>query len=143
MDEFERPRSLDEISGEECWQLLAQFSVGRFAVAPPGQSPLVVPVNYVVDAQSIVFSSDPGTKLTLLSDRHVSLEVDCIDPFHRVGWSVLVQGRATEVDSADVAGLCVTSWAGERTHWVRLVPHAVTGRRIRPADVPRDATGYL
>ena len=143
MDEFERPRTLDEISHEECWQLLARFSVGRFAVAPPSKSPLVVPVNYVIDGESIVFSSDPGMKLTLLGSQPASLEVDCIDPFHRIGWSVLVQGAATMVEQDTVAHLELTSWVGERTHWVRLLPQLVTGRRIHPSDIARDRDGYL
>jgi nitroimidazol reductase NimA-like FMN-containing flavoprotein (pyridoxamine 5'-phosphate oxidase superfamily) len=142
MDELERPRSLDEIPRDECWQLLAQFSVGRFAITPPGRSPLVVPVNYVHDGESIVFSSNPGTKLSLVGEP-ASLEVDCIDPFHHVGWSVLVQGPAMTVEYDLIAHLDLTSWVGERDHWVRLLPHVLTGRRIRLSDIATDRGGYL
>src|SRR5437763_13797599 len=85
-----------EIDRDECLQLLRSQPVGRVAMTTPDDSPLVVPVNYVVDGEFVVFRSDPGTKLRLLAARPVSFQVDFIDWFHRSGWSVLGRGRAYE-----------------------------------------------
>ncbi len=51
------------------------------------------------------------------------------------GWSVLAVGHASEVagedDLATFRALGLAPWAdGTRTHYVRLVPEVLTGRRI-------------
>jgi nitroimidazol reductase NimA-like FMN-containing flavoprotein (pyridoxamine 5'-phosphate oxidase superfamily) len=133
--------SLERLSREECLQLLSTVSVGRVAVAEPGGPPLVVPVNYVVDGDVIVFRSDPGSKLDALREHPASFQVDLIDPFHRTGWSVLVQGVAYETSPAQVN---VEPWdRGPKAHWVRIFPGAISGRRLRLPEVPPDPRGYL
>jgi hypothetical protein len=67
-------------------------------------------------------------------------------PADATGWSVLVKGRAVEVDDADevraVARLPLRHWSvGHKPHWVRVLPAEVTGRRIwngaaAPVPVP-------
>jgi len=136
--------SLEVIARDDCLALVACMSIGRIAVALPGGPPLVVPVNYVLDGATVVFRSDPGTKLDMLREEPVSFQVDLIDPFHRTGWSVLIQGiaYATEHDAEHEAEL--ESWVGgEKRHWVRVVPAAITGRRIRFPELPEDLRGYL
>jgi hypothetical protein len=56
----------------------------------------------------------------------------------RQGWSVLIQGPAHHVESEaereSAAQAGVEPWApGERELFLRIVPHRVTGRRIKPA----------
>ena len=110
-------------------------SVGRVGVLVDS-APEIYPVNFVVDGHSVVFRTDPGSKLRGL-DRSPSVcfEADGINVDDSTGWSVLVKGRAREVTDAEelraVSGLPLTFWAlGEKPHWVRIVPTDVTGRRI-------------
>ena len=129
------------LSVPECLELLATASVGRVAVALPGGPPLVLPVNYAIDGDVIVFRTDPGSKLDALREHAASFQVDAVDPFRRTGWSVLVQGFAYETSPADVD---VDPWdAGPKEHWVRIYAGAITGRRIKLPDIDPDPHGYL
>lgn len=135
---------LEDIPREECLRLLAMFSVGRLAVATPEASPLVVPVNFVLDRDVVVFRSDAGEKIFQLRGNRVSFQIDQIDPSSRTGWSVLVQGVAYEATPAEVEHLRLEPWApGDKAHWVRILPDAITGRRIQLVTVQRDARGYV
>ena len=63
----------------ECWSLLNQHVVARLAVDIAGR-PDIFPINYVVDAGSIVFRSGAGTKLAgAVLGRHVAVEIDGLD----------------------------------------------------------------
>jgi nitroimidazol reductase NimA-like FMN-containing flavoprotein (pyridoxamine 5'-phosphate oxidase superfamily) len=135
--------SLRVIPTEECWGLLATQQVGRLAVVA-GHYPLVVPVNYGLDGQTLVLRLSEGTKRDASAHANVAFEVDLIDVVRRTGWSVLVRGLAEEltdrhwselVDRTHAAG--VEPWApGEHGHWFRLLPHRVSGRRIVPRELP-------
>jgi nitroimidazol reductase NimA-like FMN-containing flavoprotein (pyridoxamine 5'-phosphate oxidase superfamily) len=129
---------------DDCFRLLMTQSVGRLAVAMPGEAPLVVPVNYVLDGTVVVFRSDLGDKLALLREQPVAFQIDQIDYFHRTGWSVLVQGPAYEATHFEVEHLMLRPWAeGEKSHWVRVIPSSVTGRRLILPDWDRPQHGYL
>jgi uncharacterized protein len=65
---------------------------------------------------------------------------------------VLVRGQAEEVGDAHRADLVartqaagVQPWTpGEKGHWVRIITHEISGRRIVPGELPgMDARGYL
>lgn len=133
----DEPNSLDLMTPPECWQLLAGHRVGRVAVMG-GHGPEIYPINYAVDGHTIVFRTDPGTKLaSLLRWSSVGFEIDHVDELHRVGWSVLVKGDAREVvDEDELAALRqlpLDVWTtGEAAHWVRIIPQEVTGRRLVP-----------
>lgn len=132
-----------ELDRSECLALVGSLSIGRLALTRRGAAPLVVPVNYVLDGEVIVFRTDPGTKLARLSGARVSFQVDLVDPFHHTGWSVLVCGVAREASSASTSHLELESWAGgPKRHWIHVEPESVSGRRIRLADVELDARGY-
>lgn len=137
---------LEELDRAECLRLLGTQSVGRVAVSQRGLAPHVVPVNYTVFEETIVFRSDDGTKFRLLLTEPVSFEADFVDDFHRGGWSVLVQGLAYEESEWEVAldETDVKPFApGQKSHWARLVPHSITGRRIAlPLASPFDPRGY-
>jgi len=127
---------LGELTLAECLELLAGQEVGRLAVVVDGQ-PLIFPVNYVLDGDSIVFRNDPGTKLTNASFNRVAFEVDAVFPATKEGWSVVVTGTAREFTDAldDVSvreqALPLTTWAaGDKGHWVRIVTPHITGRRL-------------
>jgi nitroimidazol reductase NimA-like FMN-containing flavoprotein (pyridoxamine 5'-phosphate oxidase superfamily) len=132
-----------ELDLDACFELLRSLEVGRVAVCEPGHAPHVVPVTYVIDRGTIVFRTGPGTKLDALRRGPASFQVDVIDQFHRTGWSVLVQGVAGEVEADD--GIDLRPWSmAELAHWVRLVPVAVTGRRLTlPPSGPGPRFGYV
>jgi nitroimidazol reductase NimA-like FMN-containing flavoprotein (pyridoxamine 5'-phosphate oxidase superfamily) len=134
----------EELAREECLQLLASFAVGRVALVTVEGSVLVVPVNYVLDGEVIVFRSDPGEKLDAIHGRHASFQIDYIDPHKRTGWSVLVRGTAHRASHREIAHLNVESWVGgDKQVWVRVVPRSITGRRLAAVDIPLDSRGYL
>ena len=135
--------ALEEISRDDCLAFLARFDVGRVAVATE-EGPLVVPVNYVMDGDTVVFRSDPGTKLDVIYDGPVSFQLDQIEPRSRTGWSVLVRGMAEPLAPTGDETLWLESWApGDKDVWIRIVPFSITGRRITlPVFVP-DIRAYL
>ena len=133
---------LDEITPGECLRLIATIGVGRVAIGRGAHPPLVVPVNFVVDHDTIVFRSDAGAKLAHLN-RAMSFQVDFVDHYHRSGWSVLVCGTVHEVDATEVEHLSLTPWVGGRGRWLRVVPVSMSGRTIRLPDIDLGSHGYL
>src|SRR5262245_35250749 len=103
--------TLEEIARDECLVLLRTFTVGRVAIVGASGSVLVVPVNYVMDGEAIVFRSDPGEKLDRVHGLPASFQIDFIDPIHHTGWSVLVQGVAHYARATDVEHLDVEPWS--------------------------------
>ena len=127
----DRLADLEELDRDECLRLLATEPVGRVAVARPDGSVLVVPVNFAVDGDTIVFRTGIGTKLALLRGRRAAFEVDHVDAAHRTGWSVLVQGTAYEATHWEVDHVHVHPWVrGKRPQHVRIVAEEVSGRRL-------------
>jgi nitroimidazol reductase NimA-like FMN-containing flavoprotein (pyridoxamine 5'-phosphate oxidase superfamily) len=127
------------ISTDECAcaHLLSASGLGRLAVIVNGR-PQIFPVNHVYDRPSgcVVFPTRAGTKLHGALDwPWVAFEVDGLDRDGGGGWSVLVAGRAEEVTDPELIARAATArealWgAGRGTHWVRIVPSEVSGRRI-------------
>ena len=68
---------LDVLSKEECLRLLASEEVGRVVTTAKGRIH-IVPVNYVLDGETIVFRTDPGTKLDA-ADGPAAFEIDGFD----------------------------------------------------------------
>jgi nitroimidazol reductase NimA-like FMN-containing flavoprotein (pyridoxamine 5'-phosphate oxidase superfamily) len=133
---------LETLGESACWDLVRSRSIGRFAMNRDGSCPLVVPVNFLVDAETIVFRSGAGAKLDAAQRDLVALQVDEVDPLHHTGWSVLVEGRARWLDEAQDA-VAVDTWApGDRPYVIRLTATRITGRRIRLHQVDTDARGY-
>jgi nitroimidazol reductase NimA-like FMN-containing flavoprotein (pyridoxamine 5'-phosphate oxidase superfamily) len=134
---------LDELSVEECYELIGSFGIGRVAVNVEQLGPLVVPVNFVLDGDVVVFRTDEGTKLRVLHTGPISFQIDSLDPLHRTGWSVLVRGIAYEADDWEIRHLELQPWgAMSASHWIRIVPGAVSGRRITADGLPFDDRGY-
>jgi nitroimidazol reductase NimA-like FMN-containing flavoprotein (pyridoxamine 5'-phosphate oxidase superfamily) len=132
-----KPR-IEVLGKDRCLALLRGDEVGRLAVIADG-GPLILPVNYRMDGESIVFRTDPGLKLDQGVRSRACFEIDCFDRDDRSGWSVIAAGRLEEVTHYEsktwnrVHDLSVEPWAdGAKDHWVRLVPSRITGRRIPP-----------
>ncbi|MBB6349074.1 trehalose/maltose hydrolase-like predicted phosphorylase/transcriptional regulator with XRE-family HTH domain [Nonomuraea muscovyensis] len=132
---------LEVLQPEECLRLIAPGGIGRVAFGGP-QGPTVLPVNYKLHEGAIVFRTAYGGPMdqslrTGLEGVEIKIgfEVDQIDEARREGWSVLVQGPAHHVPQEElrqVTGAGVSPWAGgERELYIRIVPHQITGRRIR------------
>lgn len=127
---------LEELDREECLALLGGASVGRIGY-DDGQGPAVVPVNFVLDGETVVFRTTVTGRLnrslhTALSHAavRVAFEVDDIDEESRTGWSVLVRGGARQMGEDE--GAPVEPWPGEEhdAH-IRLTPVEISGRRLR------------
>ncbi len=135
-----------ELSKSECFELLAREHLGRVA-AVDDRGPVVFPVNFVLDRHMVVFRTDAGTKLDLACrGSRVAFEVDGTDAAARTGWSVMVRGEAVEVtDPAELARLRklpLDPWApGAKTHYVRILPAVLTGRRISAPGGPSNRGG--
>lgn len=128
--------NLRELSAQESLTLLRDKSfVGRVAFVVDGR-PFILPVNYLADGDSVVFSTGEGTKLaTLGTGAQVAFEVDDSRPLDHAGWSVVVHGTAREVtDPNEVERLRrgpLKSWAKQAPlHWVRISIAEITGRRL-------------
>lgn len=134
---------LEDLAEDECLDLLNRHHFGRVAFLEQiDLPPVIMPLNYLMHADSVVVRTDPGSKLGgVLRDAPVSFEIDGIDQRHRTGWSVVVSGRAQQVvDPNELEELYQTPllpWApGDRSQYVRITPVLVTGRRISVADLP-------
>lgn len=130
---------LRDLSPEECRARLATHGVGRVAVSTP-DGPAVVPVNYDVIDDAIVFRTAPGSVPAAAVGSDVAFEVDHVDEAMSQGWSVLVVGSARVVTEPDevrrLADRAHTKpWAGgEREMRVSIQLSRLTGRRISSAD---------
>lgn len=129
------PGHLAILDRVECIELLQNTAIGRVAWCDP-VGPVVVPVNYVMDGEAILFRTSPGSALAHQFDLgSASFQIDAYDEYTQSGWSVLVRGRATYVNPEEAADLDVTPepWAaGDRTFNVRITPLTISGRRIIP-----------
>jgi len=136
-DERWFPSHLREISETECLDLLANHRVGRVAYCDD-LGPVVLPVNYVLDQGTVLIQISPHSTLARnLRLAPASFQIDDFDDYNRTGWSVLVRGNASHVDSADLPTNDSDrphAWAeGQRTFHVRITPHDISGRRLLPA----------
>ncbi len=134
---------MQELSREECLELVASHQFGRLAVVVNG-APSIRPVNYAFDrpSQSVVFRTGQGSKFqALLNAAEASFEIDGIDETAQTGWSVIVQGVTaavnfpTDIRRLDALGL--HTWApGRKPHWVHIRARTVSGRRIIFGSAP-------
>ncbi len=133
-------RVYEELSVGECLRLLGDHNIGRVAVVLDGH-PIVFPVNYAVEGDSVVFRTAPGTKLSGAALGHVAFEIDEVDAATQTGWSVIVQGIGNDISatlderSERLRALEVQPWVpGEHAHWVGILAQSITGRRLRPSQ---------
>jgi nitroimidazol reductase NimA-like FMN-containing flavoprotein (pyridoxamine 5'-phosphate oxidase superfamily) len=125
---------MESIDRVDCVHLLTAHGLGRLAITVRGQ-PLILPINYTMDGDRVVFRTDGGTKLYGAVGNPVAFEIDGFDRLYHEGWSVVVVGTAEEVhDAAERARLetlPLGPWApGAKAHWLRIRPGAITGRRL-------------
>jgi uncharacterized protein len=126
----------EPLSYATCRQLLARGVVGRCAVCTPS-GPVILPVNYSVVAEAIIFrTSADGLLARHVPGSLVAFEADHIDYPENKGWSVLATGRGEPVTDATGLANIVRTWeprpwaGGDRPLYLRLPWDELTGRRL-------------
>jgi len=128
----------------ECWDLLKSVALGRLVTCVDGR-PEIFPVNFVAQHRTVLFRTAEGTKLSSTAiNNHVVFEAD--DHNVAEGWSVIVKGVArslrTDEELEEAERAQVLPWtAAEKSHYVRVLPELVTGRRFRFGPPPLAADG--
>lgn len=137
--------ALHDLSQSECRALLAERQAGRAAVVAP-DGPHIIPVNYALVDEAVVFRTSPFTLLaTHGREATIAFEVDHLDEVTRTGWSVVARGRTEVVfDSQQIEQIRriwePAPWAdGARNLYIRLTINELSGRRIgdQPAVTAR------
>lgn len=131
------------LSRADCLRLLGSVPLGRL-VYTNGGLPAVRLVNFLVDADTIVFSTGPGDKF-LAAERGdvVAFEADEADLERHLGWTVTAIGHLSVVTEDEAAELRRTlpvhSWLPmTEPRLVRVGVESVHGRRLVPwAERPR------
>ena len=128
--------SVEILPRPECFRLLSSQAVGRLGFVV-GDQPLVLPVNFTVVRDVVVFRTGRGSKPDAALGRKVSFEVDEVDAAEADGWSVVVQGVAEEITHGDhwfdeaLRRGAEPSWvSGGEDHYVRIIPVVISGRRL-------------
>lgn len=125
-----------ELSVDECRRLLSGGVMGRVAVSSP-TGPHIVPVNYSVVDEAVIFRTTPYSVLgTHGRNATLAFEVDHADYPNQRGWSVIARGRGEAVTDADELLRIKESWPprpwadGHRHLYLRLRWTELTGRRL-------------
>lgn len=132
MTSTEQSERMTELDQATCHQLLGSHHFGRVAFNHE-PSPEVLPVNYAVQDEAVVFHTGAGAKQHAAS-RGVpaTFQIDGIDADRHSGWSVVVRGRLSLRDDRGPADLPEPLPGGERPYVVALSIESITGRRIPP-----------
>lgn len=148
MDIVHAHSGLEVVPRKECLGLLAGQKVGRLGFVV-GDQPMVLPVNYAVQGDVVVFRTGEGSKLEAAVGTKVVFEVDNIHAATGSGWSVVVQGVAEDITDSDdwfvasLRGVAAPTWMpGTADHFVRITPKVISGRRLPATATPPDAPRY-
>ena len=135
-----RRHTFDDLPPARCHELLGQHSVGRIAWSA-ADGPQMFPISYAWLDGIVVFRTSPyGILSELVQRTAVVFEVDEIQETDRVGWSVIVRGRAAGIASPDQLSRPASMsqavpWAsGHRNLVIAITPTQITGRAFRPTD---------
>ena len=126
--------NLETLTDAQCRAMLASTKVGRVAVTADAL-PVIAPVNYVVDGNSIVFRTRPSGMLArACDDAVIAFGIDELASDGSRGWSVNVVGIASLLAPSEqlrALSLGLVSAAGDDCEqFVRLRIGVVTGRQI-------------
>jgi nitroimidazol reductase NimA-like FMN-containing flavoprotein (pyridoxamine 5'-phosphate oxidase superfamily) len=131
--------TLESLASDECWRLLSTKNLGRLAFLD-GERLELLPVNYLVESDSIVFASVPGSKLRSTRTKpDVAFEIDDSDGVAE--WSVVVHGVARRINSGpEIEASGIRSLHAltplDKWNYVRIEPSEITGRRFtRPHTI--------
>lgn len=124
---------IERLSEADCWSMLQQTDIGRFAVRA-GDGVDLFPVNYACLQHQLVIRSTHGAKLNALTVHpEVAFEIDG----ERAGelWSVVVKGRARTPElGAELQRLHEHRFFSfspqPKSAYIVIDPISVTGRRF-------------
>ena len=123
---------LEVLDRDECLRLLRTVSLGRIGISA-GALPTILPINFRVEGERILFRTGVGTKLDAATrGAVVAFEADDIDPMYHSGWSVVVTGVAREVEDPDDRAVYTTPrWApASSERLVEVSIEEISGRRL-------------
>ena len=123
-------RFLANLDEAECYRLAATEPVGRLVWTGPG--PAVVPVNFTLGDGVVHVRTAAYTALAReCDDSRVAFEVDAYDADSRIGWSVVMAGRAT-IDFVRPGDSSPEAWpVGSKAVRLTVEVDKATGRRLR------------
>jgi uncharacterized protein len=131
------------VSPAECLRLLGSVPVGRL-VYTRGGMPAVRLVNFVLDEDTIVFTTGRGDKFQAAERGDVvAFEADDLDAERHLGWTVTAIGHLSVITADEAADLRrrlpLHSWMPmDDAQLVRLGIESIHGRRLVPwAQRPR------
>jgi hypothetical protein len=131
--------SMTRMHRSECVGRLAAGTVGRVGVTARAM-PVIIPVNYVLDGDAVVFRTTADGLLASACDGNVvAFEVDELAPDGTGGWSVLVVGVAQLLPAAEAEPFKdspAPAVGDGRDQVVRIGLTRVSGRRIGTDAVP-------
>jgi nitroimidazol reductase NimA-like FMN-containing flavoprotein (pyridoxamine 5'-phosphate oxidase superfamily) len=131
------PQRIRELTAGECMDLLASVPVGRIAYDDV-DGPIVIPVNHVVAAGTIVVRTSPASSLARCArGGRASFQADDLAERGAASWSVLVRGTVRPMESDEVRELSELpepQAEGGRPLYLRITPRSVTGRRLLPSS---------
>src|SRR4051794_21859518 len=124
---------LEVLDRAECLRLLGGAAVGRIA-GTSGALPVVLPLRYALDGDSIVFETGLGSTIDFISSGSVvAFEVDNLHERGHSSWTVMVTGVAQLVsDDCEVerlGRLLYDDPAAEDGQFLRISLELVSGRR--------------
>ena len=124
-------RLLVDLDEAECYRLAATEPVGRLAWTGP-EGPSVVPVNFALEGGAIHVRTAAYSALAReCDDSPVAFEVDAYDADSRIGWSVVMTGRAT-LGFVSPGAPAPEVWpVGSKAAHLTVEVAKVTGRRLR------------
>jgi nitroimidazol reductase NimA-like FMN-containing flavoprotein (pyridoxamine 5'-phosphate oxidase superfamily) len=127
---------LEVLDRTECLRLLRGTGLGRIAITS-GALPVVLPVDYAMDGESIVIDTGRGTTLDFgTTGSVVAFEVDNLHEHGHCGWTVMVTGIAQEVDGPELERLSrlLSDEQGEDDERIiRISSELISGRRTHRA----------
>jgi nitroimidazol reductase NimA-like FMN-containing flavoprotein (pyridoxamine 5'-phosphate oxidase superfamily) len=112
-DYDDRTEPVNVMHPVESWEFLRSQEIGRLAFHLLGEVH-IVPINYAVDGERLVFLTSEGSKLLgVTMNADVAFEVDEISDEHAT--SVIVKGRARHLQGSEttvVERLPLRPWVG-------------------------------
>jgi uncharacterized protein len=125
---------LEELDESECWDLLAQVTVGRLGLHF-GAIPRIIPMDFTVFDKCIVVCTAVGAAVThALRDSVVAFQVDDFHLNNQEAWSVVAVGPSapvTDLRTLNAVDGLPTDPATRDRHWVtQIEPRLISGRRF-------------
>lgn len=136
------PRRFDHtgmqiLDDTESLKLLTSVPIGRL-VFTMGGLPAVRLVNFVLDGDTLIFSTADGDKYRAAERGDVvAFEVDEVDLDRHLGWTVTAVGHLSVIDPEEAEplrhDLLLRPWAPNRdAYLIRLAIESLEGRRLVP-----------